>query len=56
MEEQEKLKRELHSCSISLLRQGFSLQAIVHGLIVESERLSDCANVVDAVEEAKFRP
>jgi len=56
MEEQEKLKRELHSCSISLLRQGFSLHSIIHALIVESERLSDSANIVEAIEESKFRP
>lgn len=56
MEEQEKLKRELHSCSLSLLRQGFSLQAIIHAMIVESERLSDSANVVEAIEESKFKP
>jgi hypothetical protein len=56
MEEQEKLKRELHSCSLSLLRQGFSLQAIIHAMIVESERLSDSANVVLAIEESKFKP
>lgn len=56
MEEQEKLRRELHSCSISLLRQGFPLQAIIHAMIVESERLSDSANIVEAIEESKFRP
>jgi hypothetical protein len=56
MEEQEKLKRELHSCSLSLLRQGFSLHSIIHAMIVESERLSDSANVVDAIEDSKHRP
>ena len=56
MEEQEKLKRELHSGSLSLLRQGFTLQAIIHAMIVESERLSDSANVVEAIEEYKFKP
>jgi hypothetical protein len=56
MEEQEKLKRELHSCSLGLLRQGFSLQAVVHAMIVESQRLSDSANVVEAIEESKFKP
>ncbi len=47
MEEQEKLKRELHSCSLGLLRQGFSLQAVIHAMIVESQRLSESANVVE---------
>ena len=56
MEEQEKLKRELHSCSLSLLRQGFSLHSIIHAMIVESERLSDSANVVEAIEDSKYRP
>ncbi len=56
MEEHEKLKRELHSCSLGLLRQGFSLQAVVHAMIVESQRLSDSANVVEAIEESKFKP
>jgi len=56
MEEQEKLKRELHSCSLSLLRQWFSLDSIIHAMIVESERLSDSANVVDAIEDSKHRP
>ncbi len=56
MEEQEKLKRELHSCSLGLLRQGFTLQAIIHAMIVESERLSDSANVVQAIEDSKFKP
>jgi hypothetical protein len=56
MEEQEKLKRELHSCTLSLLRQGFTLHAIIHAMIVESERLSDSANIVDAIEDSKFKP
>ena len=55
MEEQEKLKRELHSCSLGLLRQGFSLQSVIHA-IVESQKLSDSANVVEAIEESKFKP
>jgi len=41
---------------LGLLRQGFSLQAVIHAMIVESQRLSESANVVEAIEESKFKP
>lgn len=56
MEEQKKLQRELHSATLSMLRQGFTLQSVIHALIVESEKLSDCAAVVQAVNESNFQP
>lgn len=56
MEEQHKLQRELRSATLSLLRQGFTLQAVVHALIVESERLSESSAVVQAINDYNHQP
>lgn len=56
MEDSNKLQRELHSATLTMLRQGFTLQAVVHALIVESERLSECAAVVQAINEFNHQP
>jgi hypothetical protein len=56
MEEQYKLQRELRSAVLGLLRQGFTLQAVVHALIVESERLSESAAVVQAINDFNHQP
>lgn len=56
MEEQHKLQRELRSATLSLLRQGFTLQAVVHALIVESERLSESSAVVEAINDSNHQP
>jgi hypothetical protein len=56
MENTEKLQKELHSATLTMLRQGFTLQAVVHALIVESERLSECAAVVQAINEFNHQP
>lgn len=56
MDDQAKLQRELHSATLSLLRQGFTLQSVVHALIVESERLSDSAAVVQAIKDFNQQP
>jgi hypothetical protein len=51
MNEQAKLQKELHSVVLGLLRQGFTLQSIIHALIVESEKMSESATVVQAIED-----
>jgi len=51
MNDQLKLQRELHGVILGLLRQGFTLQSVVHALIVESEKLSESAAVVEAINE-----
>jgi hypothetical protein len=51
MNEQAKLQKELHSVVLGLLRQGFTLQAVIHALIVESEKMSESAAVVQAIED-----
>jgi len=56
MDDQAKLQRELHSAVLTMLRQGFTLQSVIHALIVESEKLSDCAAVVQAVNEFNHQP
>lgn len=56
MDDQAKLQRELHSATLSLLRQGFTLQSVIHALIVESERLSDSAAVVEAIKDFNHQP
>ena len=56
MDEQYKLNRELRSAVLSLLRQGFTLQAVVHALIVESERLSESSAVVQAINDFNHQP
>jgi hypothetical protein len=56
MDDQTKLQRELRSATLSLLRQGFTLQAVVHALIVESERLSESSAVVQAINDSNHQP
>ena len=56
MEDQHKLQKELHSAVLTMLRQGFTLQAVVHALIVESERLSESAAVVQAINDFNHQP
>ena len=56
MDDQTKLQREMHSAMLSLLRQGFTLHAVVHALIVESERLSESAAVVQAINDFNHQP
>lgn len=56
MENVEKLQRELHSAILTMLRQGFTLQAVIHALIVESEKLSDSAAVVQAINDFNQQP
>lgn len=56
MENAEKLQKELHSVVLGLLRQGFTLHSVIHALIVESERLSDSAAVVQAIHEFNQKP
>jgi hypothetical protein len=52
----EKLRRELHSCTLSLLRQGFTIHAIAQAMIIESHKLADTADVVEAINESNFAP
>ena len=56
MENVEKLQRELHSAVLTMLRQGFTLQSVIHALIVESEKLSDSAAVVQAINDFNQQP
>jgi hypothetical protein len=56
MQMENKLQKELRSAMLSLLRQGFTLQAVVHALIVESERLSESAAVVQAINDFNHQP
>ena len=56
MDDQAKLQRELHSAVLTMLRQGFTLQSVIHALIVESERLSESAAVVEAINEFNHQP
>lgn len=56
MDDKRKLQKELHSVVLGLLRQGFTLQSVIHALIVESERLSDSAAVVQAINESNQQP
>jgi hypothetical protein len=56
MEETNKLQKEVHSVVLGLLRQGFTLQSVIHALIVESEKLSESAAVVEAINEFNQKP
>lgn len=56
MDDQLKLQREVHSVVLGLLRQGFTLQSVIHALIVESEKLSESAAVVEAINEFNQKP
>ena len=51
MNDQAKLQKELHSVVLGLLRQGFTLQSVIHALIVESEKMSESAAVVQAIDD-----
>ena len=56
MENVEKLQRELHSAVLTMLRQGFTLQSVIHALIEESEKLTDSAAIVQAIEDFNQQP
>ena len=56
MNDQLKLQKELHSVVLGLLRQGFTLQSVIHALIVESEKMSESAAVVQAINEFDKQP
>ena len=56
MNDQLKLQKELHSVVLGLLRQGFTLQSVIHALIVESEKMSESAAVVQAINDFDKQP
>ena len=56
MNDQAKLQKELHSVVLGLLRQGFTLQSVIHALIVESEKMSESAAVVQAISDFNQQP
>ena len=56
MNDQAKLQKELHSVILGLLRQGFTLQSVIHALIVESEKMSESAAVVQAISDFNQQP
>ena len=55
-ENKEKLRKELHHFVITNLRCGHSLHAITQALIIESHKLQDTADVVEAIKESDLHP
>jgi hypothetical protein len=55
-ENKEKLKTELHHFVVTKLRCGHSLHAITQALIIESHKLQDTADLVEAINESNLQP
>lgn len=52
----ERLKNELHHWVITRLRMGDSLHAITQALIIESQKLHEAGDVVEAIREHDLQP
>ncbi len=52
----EKLKQELHNFVIMKLRQGYSLHGVTQALIIESQKLHEAGDVVEAIRECDLQP
>lgn len=55
-EHKDKLKAELHNWVVSKLRSGSSLHAVTQALIIESQKLHETADVVEAIREFDLHP
>lgn len=52
----DKLRGELHRWVITRLRMGDSLHAVTQALIIESQRLHEAGDVVEAIRECDLKP
>lgn len=55
-ENKEKLRTDLHQFVILKLRSGHTLHAITQALIIESHKLTDTADIVEAIKEFNLHP
>lgn len=55
-EQTHKLKNELHHFVVIQLRSGHSLHAVTQALIIESQKLIDSTDVVEAIKESDLHP
>jgi hypothetical protein len=47
----EQLRAELHVFVVSKLRMGYALHAVTQALIIESQKLHETADIVEAIRE-----
>lgn len=52
----ERLKTDLHHWVITRLRMGDSLHAVTQALIIESQKLHEAGDVVEAIRECDLQP
>lgn len=55
-ENKDRLRADLHHFVISKLRGGHALHAVTQALIIESNKLQDTADVVEAIREFDLHP
>lgn len=55
-ENKDKLKAELHNWVVMKLRSGAALHAVTQALIIESQKLHETADVVEAIREFDLHP
>lgn len=52
----EALKADLHGWVVSKLRSGHALHAVTQALIIESQKLHESADLVEAIREFDLHP
>lgn len=52
----DKVRLDLHNWVITQLRSGVSLHAVTQALIIESQKLHEAGDVVEAIRECDLRP
>lgn len=52
----EKVRADLHQWVLGQLRMGASLHAVTQALIIESQKLHETADVVEAIRECDLQP
>lgn len=52
----DRLRADLHDWVIGRLRIGDSLHAVTQALIIESQKLHEVGDVVEAIRECDLRP
>jgi hypothetical protein len=56
MMQKDKVRTDLHNWVISQLRMGVGLHLVTQALIIESQRLHEAVDVVEAIREHDLKP
>lgn len=52
----DKVKADLHNWVLAQLRMGVGLHAVTQALIIESQKLHETSDVVEAIRECDLQP